>query len=114
MSLRARFFLPSPRENLMLRPDDQLVRDVRRALGSDHSIDSAAIHVSVQDGVAVLSGSVANSAAKEAATAAARRVPGIRRVFETIALRPADPSLDDCVIAQRVSTPGSGSTKRAR
>ncbi|MCW3846014.1 BON domain-containing protein [Sphingomonas sp. LB-2] len=86
----------------MLQPDAQLLRDVRRELGSDHSIDASAIHVAVQDGVVVLSGSVANVGAREAAASAARRVPDVRRVFEKISVRPVDPALDDAAIAARV------------
>lgn len=82
--------------------DPQLLRDVRQELGSDRAVDAAAIHVAVQDAVVVLSGSVANAAAKEAAVIAGRRVPGIRRVFESIVVKPADHALDDTAIANRV------------
>lgn len=87
----------------MLPTDPQLLRDVRQELAGDRAVDAAAIHVAVQDAVAVLSGSVANAAAKQAAVVAARRVPGVRRVFDSIAVKAADPAFDDAAIARRVS-----------
>ncbi len=86
----------------MTPTDQQLLRDVRQELGSDPAVDTVAIHVAVQDAVVVLSGSVANLATRHAAVTGARRVPGVRRVFESITVKPADPTLDDAAIAARV------------
>lgn len=82
--------------------DEQLTRDIGYELGHDTRVDAVHLHVAVQDGAAVLSGSAPNLASKQAALAAARRVTGVRRVFDGIAV---DTSLDgpaDGEIAERV------------
>lgn len=83
--------------------DPQLLRNVRDELDWDRAVDHTAVHVIVQDGVAILSGSVASYASKVAAEKAARRAFGIKGVFDGITVRPEDPDATDAAVAQRVA-----------
>lgn len=86
-----------------MQDDPQYLRNVRDELDWDPLVDHAAIHVVVQDGVAILSGTVPSLAAKVAAEKAARRAFGITGVFDGITVR-ADPDSTDEAIAGRVRT----------
>lgn len=82
--------------------DARLKRDVLYELDHDARVGAAHLHVTVSDGVAVVSGSLPNLTAKQAALAAARRVPALRRAFDGIAIDPALGSPTDAEIAERV------------
>jgi len=86
-----------------MQDDPQLLRNVRDELDWDPAVDHTAVHAVVQDGVAILSGTVANHAAKLAAEKAARRAFGIRGVFNGITVR-EDPDATDEAILARVRT----------
>lgn len=67
---------------------DRTVRQaVIDALTSDPGLDAAHIGVAVDAGIATLTGHVASYAEREAAGAAARRVPGVRGVVEQVTVR---------------------------
>lgn len=61
-------------------------RRVVRQLTTDGRVDATAVAVEVQDGIAVLTGSVDSAVAKQAAQEAAHRVPGVLDVVNHVAL----------------------------
>jgi osmotically-inducible protein OsmY len=70
--------------------DLEIRRDILDELEFDPSIDAATIGVSVENGVATLSGYVKSYAEKTAAEAVARRVKGVRAIAEEIDVRWSD------------------------
>lgn len=62
-------------------------RRVVRQLAADGRVDPSTVAVDVQDGIAVLTGSVDSAVAKQAAQEAAHRVPGVLDVVNHVALR---------------------------
>ena len=86
----------------MSTSDDQLTRNIRYELEHDARVDAAHLHIAVTEGVAVLSGSAPNLAARQAAKAAAGRVGGLRRIFDAIAIDEALVPPSDAEIANRV------------
>lgn len=83
-----------------MQNDSQLLRNVRDELDWDPAVDHQAVHAVVQDGVAVLSGTVTNYAAKLAAEKAARRAFGIRGVFDGITVSNDPDSTDEAILAR--------------
>lgn len=86
----------------MTASDDQLARNIRYELDHDSRVDAAHLRVSVNDGVAVLSGSAPNLAAKQAAHAAACRVADLHSVCDGILIDAALAPPGDAEIADRV------------
>ncbi len=80
--------------------DSELQRDARQELVREPGVDAEGIEVRVQDGVAVLTGSVRSEAESWSAADAVRRVPGVQSVVnETMIVRetwvlPADTDAD--------------------
>ena len=67
---------------------DRAVRQaVLDGLAADPSLDTVHIGVAVDAGIVTLTGHVASYAGREAAAAAARRVPGVRGVVEQVKVR---------------------------
>lgn len=71
--------------------DARLRAAIRVELRCDARLASALLEAHVHGGVVTLRGSVANSGARWAAEEAVRRVEGVRRVVNELAVRP--PSL---------------------
>ncbi|OJU21224.1 MAG: hypothetical protein BGN95_11415 [Sphingomonas sp. 66-10] len=84
-----------------MHDDAQSLRNVRNELDGDPTVDHTAVHAVVQDGVAVLSGTVTNYAAKLAAEKAARRASGVCGVFDGIVVS-NDPDATDEAVLERV------------
>lgn len=61
-------------------------RSVLRELTADGRVDPSAVRVEVQDGIAILTGSVDSAVAKHAAQEAAHRVPGVLDVVNHVRL----------------------------
>lgn len=66
--------------------DRRRYRGVVRQLSTDGRVDPAAVQVEVQDGIAVLTGTVDSPVAKHAAQEAAHRVPGVLDVVNHVRL----------------------------
>lgn len=83
-----------------MQEDEQLLRNVRDELGWDPAVDHGAIHVVVQDGVVILSGTVTSHAAKLAAEKAAHGAFGIRGVFDGITVGNDPEATDEAILAR--------------
>jgi osmotically-inducible protein OsmY len=66
--------------------DRRRYRGVVRQLTADGRVDPSAVRVEIQDGVAILTGSVDSPVAKHAAQEAAHRVPGVLDVVNHVRL----------------------------
>ena len=84
----------------MIRTDEQLKKNIVDHLFWDDSIDASGIKVEVAEGKAALSGSVLTYSAKDAASAAAWLVKGIREVDNQLLVqfRADSPKLTDAEI----------------
>lgn len=67
---------------------EESVAALTQALKADPRIDANTVKVAVDEGVAVLKGSVATLAAKDAAEAASRAIPGVLRVENKLSVSP--------------------------
>jgi len=80
-------------------------RGVLRQLATDGRVDPASVAVEVQDGIAVLTGSVASPLAKDAVQEAAHRVPGVLDVVNHVqvpgASRAPESDLELCRAVRR-------------
>lgn len=72
--------------------DRRRYRGVLRQLANDGRVDPTSVAVEVQDGIAVLTGSVDSPLAKHAAQEAAHRVPGGLDVVNHVRVRGANPA----------------------
>lgn len=72
--------------------DRRRYRGVLRQLANDGRVDPTSVAVEVQDGIAVLTGSVDSPLAKHAAQEAAHRVPGVLDVVNHVRVRGATPA----------------------
>lgn len=82
--------------------DTTLRREIIEELDLVPSIDAASIGVSVEDGIATLTGHVPTSAQKQAIGKTVKRVSGVRAVVMEIEVRPIGEHLDaDDEIARR-------------
>ena len=71
-----------------MRSDSELQSDARLELVREPGVDAGGIEVRVQDGVAILTGSVRSEAEASSAADAVRRVAGVRSVVnETMIIR---------------------------
>lgn len=68
--------------------DEDLVGLVATAVAEEAQNDGAAARVAVHAGTAVLEGDAPSEAARDAVVAAARRVPGVREVWDRLVVRP--------------------------
>lgn len=80
---------------LARRPDDEIERDVVRALTRDVWVDASRLQVRVDDGVVYLSGTVEDSTSRSAAEDDAWSVRGVTEVVNDIAVMPSPARLDD-------------------
>jgi osmotically-inducible protein OsmY len=89
----------------MIRTDEEIKKSIVDHLYWDDSVDASAIKVQVEAGKAVLSGSVSNLAAKDAATAAAWLVPDIQDVENrlTVKFPRGTPQMTDQQIKENVT-----------
>jgi osmotically-inducible protein OsmY len=74
-------------EERLMKTDTQLRQDVFEELRWDPQVGASEIGVAVKDGVATLSGTVANYAQKYAAERAAERVVGIRAIADDLTVK---------------------------
>lgn len=89
------------RTNNVQRSDSQLRSSIAQALNSNPRLSKAETQVSVNNGVATLSGTVDHLKAKQVAAGEARGVSGVRRVQNNIKVRP-DKEYSDKEIADNV------------
>ncbi|HZD58902.1 MAG TPA: BON domain-containing protein [Anaerolineae bacterium] len=85
--------------NLIVRPtivrsDEEIRRDIDEALRRDVLVDETNITVEVANGIAILNGSVATMAEKNAAESDAWLTPGITDVINNIVVTPAVARMD--------------------
>jgi len=87
-----------------MKGDTELKAHVTEELEWDPAVDAVQIGVQVNDGVVTLTGHLASHAAKYAAEAAVRRVPGVRGLAVEINVRlPDDARRTDADIARAAS-----------
>jgi len=72
--------------------DRRRYRGVLRQLANDGRVDPSSVAVEVQDGIAILTGSVDSPLAKHAAQEAAHRVPGVLDVVNHVQVPGANPA----------------------
>jgi osmotically-inducible protein OsmY len=90
--------------DIIMNSDLLLRANIEAELDFEPSIDAANIGVSVKDGIATLTGTVASYAQKLVAEKAAGRVKGVRAVAEEIEVQlPFESRHDDAEIARRVA-----------
>jgi osmotically-inducible protein OsmY len=78
-------------EEIAMKADSQVQRDVMTELQWEPTIHAAEIGVAVKDGVVTLSGHVDSYAKRWAAERAAKRVSGVKAVVEEITVKLPDP-----------------------
>jgi osmotically-inducible protein OsmY len=89
------------KEGITMKTDMELRKDVENELKWTPGLDSAAVGVSVKDGVVMLAGHVGSWIEKRSAENAAKRVSGVQAVAEEIEVRlPGDGQWSDGDIAQ--------------
>jgi len=72
----------------ILRPDEEILAQVREALRRHPELDAAAIEVEVNTGVVTLSGTVPDVLQKELASECAMNVDAVAEVFNYITVAP--------------------------
>jgi osmotically-inducible protein OsmY len=82
-------------EEIVMKTDVHLQRDVLDELDWEPSIDAAQIGVTAKEGVVTLTGHVAVFAEKHLAEEVAKRVHGVRAVANEIEVRPSDVHVRD-------------------
>jgi osmotically-inducible protein OsmY len=71
------------------RPDEEIARDIRRALKLDNDVPDEQVRLDVRDGLITLEGSVNRSFQKEAVEDAVNKVIGVRGISNRILVLPA-------------------------
>ncbi|HUJ59031.1 MAG TPA: BON domain-containing protein [Kofleriaceae bacterium] len=71
-----------------MKPDVDLQKNVLHALALDPHVDESAVGVSVRHGIVTLDGIVESYGERDAAVAAAHRVPGVHDVANELIVRP--------------------------
>jgi osmotically-inducible protein OsmY len=95
------FLITSRSQQMNIRTDAQLHKNVVDELAFEQSVDTSKVAVAVKNGVVTLSGSVPNYAAKYGAEKAVKRVHGVGGVAEELTVDPfPNPEYTDTDIAQ--------------
>jgi osmotically-inducible protein OsmY len=96
----------------MARTDEQIKKDVVDQLYGDHRVDAAEVQVEVQSGEVTLTGAVPNLTARNAATADAWEIAGVKRVINLLTVRfpatfsvPSDESIEESAQVMLASNP---------
>jgi osmotically-inducible protein OsmY len=85
--------VPNLWEELIMKTDAELQRDVLQALQWEPSVDATQIGVTVKGGVVTLTGHVTEYAQKFTAEAAAKRVHGVKGVANDVGVKLSDGGL---------------------